>query len=523
MKIKRRQSLFALIFSLFALVLFVSSPAFTKAIPPAGVRVWLFNRAPTASDIIQDVVTVVHKTYDINSYCENNEDPDGCSGAADSTDLLQSTIANPANKLTLIGEPLYAGDEVAVSTMVWLQDGVSLDLPVDLFMSFPTITSGPFTGQNITTVTPIIFPPITATPILADNPEDHGIYRSFRGEMIKLPNAVSNNSTRPDIIFSYVISLLPNSPDTNGNQYTIRTGIFDAGGTDPILTSGGSFMLKPRNQYIAVEEGNAFVNGLNNANKLVFNNTKGQTIVSNGPISGKCDWVDPAIAAKCDGKLDWIGSHSFANDSQEKADVARVALRQSLSKAVQEIAEIHKDSSSADNKIKTFLERPQTGVTKVKYPNGEVLLVMGSGGLFLDTGDINVQGKKLVIFSGYDTVNWRNSNINEIGGAKFASIVLSGIQVLDNRNGGPANYDGAYIALDISPPYNTLSRVHVAGDGGTVTINGMLVADEILINRTVTAGTEEIAKIRYDSAFQNGGLIGLSPFIRPLVSSGTTR
>lgn len=518
-------------------LLFLAVPRLTRAMPPpGGIKFCLFTGVcdPTIpqESKVKEVKVFFHGAGVVDPSCSQLEN-------------ISSDDYQPWNT---VGGPMPSvstGGSVGLSMLVWLKDGKSLQAAngditgVNLWMQYPISNVGTsFTtdifGGGANYVCSKINGSQTVPNFWASKPDDgNGWGNSSGGQQ-----AIEAGTSGPDLIFSLVFNnVMPNLQqettfNTQGGLY-FRANWPSESSYTPLDGRSTSINVRPQAQSVDIHTGDVAIKNGFGDNRIILNNQGGQTVITDRQLNN-CDWSSPALHQKCldsDGVKKYVGLYLTNLFSTANLDQAKTELKKTLSKVAQETAEIYNsnDQNQINQHINDFLRR---NYNPWLHPRGEVLIIGGDLSNLdvksLTGRNFEVRGRKLLVFSsstrGFQ-VNWKDyvGYANDSGPNKLASISLSGSQVLEgnpNLADSDPRFDGAFIATSLSG--RTDNRITIGGgpDYPPVTINGLIMADQIAVTRQVNPANPTIATINYDPSFQNGGLLGLSPFIRPLVSEG---
>lgn len=532
---QRRKYLLGLFATFLLLVgFFVLGGGQALAMPPGGIRAMLLDITPDPSVNILHYDVVVHRPVDLFTL-NGLSMPDFAAGYAGKLDVLNGQTVNP-------------GEQIAVTSLLWFRPSVSTDpiygIPnanssvpyMDVYNFIANPKSNAFSGnQEIekadVEVIAKMNPDLGPLGGKLESPDPFSPGRNGFAHYNWLARA--DNTGRPDIILSVIYNVpepvggIQTRFDTYGALY------YDYDDYKELEFLDRYFTVNPKQPRLEVADGDIYI-GSDISNRLVPTSHAGQVITSNGDISNtnKCSWIDSLLdKPDCTNALEQIGSYSFSADSTKNEIKARQSLYKSLSKVAQETAEI--ENGTAENlvatKIKNFLTRSQSDL----YAKGEVLIVTNRfDGDPTKGNDITVRGKKMVVFAGGGNPKFEGY-VKTNGDDQVAFVLLgNGTMQLFGRSGSSipestAQFDGAYISLDVTPDVVTGNYgkgtvlVGSNSESSPVTVNGLLVADTIRVDRVVPVNSDYVLKVNYDGRFLNGSIMGLSPFLRPLVSEAS--
>ena|GEM_PF-5764000 len=478
-------------------------PQVTEAMPPPGsIRAWLLAMNQVKID-------------GISVFFHNPEDLTNCPVGGGSC-FQRLTFGTPAASVGIrvysSANPVYSGQSVAVTAVLWLSDGAAplIDLngtrndANQMWQTIPYPVGHPESPWLSRQQNEIHYPDTLTSFSETSN------YYILSGQR------VSNRYDRPDVIQSVVY----NAPEVTAPTTfaTYAQYYYSADAAAPVLVDGtpeAFLAVNPRQQKVEVSGGPAVVDQLSSASRLVPTDVRGQTIITQNAVLA-CSWVVADIQSDCTANPPTtIGLYTRASTTRNQA---WETLTRTMSKLAQERGSFlnSNDNTQITNGIKSFLERP---ASIWKASRGEVLFVTTSADVVIDPStNITVNGKKIVVFTNASSVTWAKNVTVPTGKAdssfyKFATVMFA--------NGGNVtltgdSYNGAFLSK---------GDVTIGGSGSTATIKGLIVANGALnITRAVDPATNRvIARITYDPSFQNGTVVGLSPFVLPLVSEGADR
>lgn len=486
--------------SLFGLVFFVALPAISHAAPPpGGVRWWWFTGAPPTN--LDQVLTYFHVPEDVNK--ESN--------------FMKLNYGNPPSSQQIttydVSAPVKSGQPIAVTSLLWLdpQAGPLTGTRVDAVQLQQSI---PYEGENGCSESNPNWPsPKQGQRLFPSNFifGQKGNFYVASGQTVE-----NNNSGRPDVYLTTTYIAPVVTKETN--FCVTARAYYSADSAEP--TPGVSVVrlvkVIPDQQRVEVKSGSVAVRD-QIGSKFVPADTTGQTLVTT-QNTVSCAWVATGSSTNCDNtKLRTFGSYNLKNYSTANRTFAWSALTKSMSTLARTQARLTATGSSSklNEEIDQFLNEP---VDPWSSSRGKVLVVGAYGDITVDRpgGAFSsaFYGKKIIIFPNANSVTWQRDVVAPkalSSSNKFVSITFA-----DNsqQNLAKTTYDGAFISK---------GTINVTGSGGTQTITGLLAADKINFNRTITTGEQLIATINYDPSFQDGTVAGLAPFVIPLVSEGSAR
>jgi len=531
---QRRNYLHVLIGSFLALVaFFVFGGSNALAIPPAGVRILFFD-TPNPIDNIARTAVILHRPVELitlNGLSRTDSD------FSDNLEILNGQTVNP-------------GEQIAVTHLIWFDENVSSDpqfgLPSanssqpwqDVYDFISNPKSNAFAGgQEISRINQL-GKMVTSggfSSALTSGLDPHA--SGVSGTVHYGPNAAADNTGRPDIITSATYTI----PEPITGIQT-RFDVYSALYYDYDFISGSSryreldfgesyFFINPRVPKFEVRSGDIFV-GSGLSDRLVPTGPAGQVITSGTDIknSNACSWItNQLLKQEClSTPLQHVGTYSFSDSTTANAQKARESLYKSLSKAAQEVAQIEtsNNQSVVENRIRNFLQQNQSDLLS----KGEMLIIANPfSGDPVRGSDVTVRGKKVVVFAGGGNPTFKGYIKAEANNQVAFILLGGGTMQLQGRGGAAtaeAHFDGAFVALDVTADGGgnyTSSQVAItsAGEYPPVTVNGLLVSDIIRVSRQVPGNSDYVVKINYDGKFISNNLIGLSPFLRPLVSEAS--